>query len=213
LHTVHIFIPCTIVSVDEAPLGLRERKKRATRDALARAALRMAAERGFENVTVEAVTDAAGVSVRTFFNYFPCLEDAITRPRQENAERVRRAVLEAPKDVTALRALQEAIGRELAHVERDHEVWKLQIAVLRTSPSLLPGFLAAQGADEHALVAAVAERLGQDPESELRPRLLVHVAIAAARAAVELWVASERSHAFESIYGEAFASLASGLSD
>ncbi|MFF2327323.1 MULTISPECIES: TetR family transcriptional regulator [unclassified Streptomyces] len=200
------------MSADDMPLGLRERKKRATRDALADAALRMAADRGIEHVTVEAVTDTVGVSVRTFFNYFPCLEDAITRPDQDNAERIRRAVLNAPEECTALQALREAIGQELAHIEEDHERWELQTAALRKSPSLLPGFLAAQGADERALVAVVAERLGQDPDSDLHPRLLAHVTTAAVRAAVELWVASGRTRTFRSIYREAFASLADGLS-
>ncbi|MEU9851299.1 TetR family transcriptional regulator [Streptomyces sp. NPDC047985] len=201
------------MSTADHSLGLRERKKRATRDALAGAALRMAADRGIENVTVEAVTEAVGVSVRTFFNYFPCLEDAITRADRDNAERMRQAVLDAPEELSALSALREAIARELAHIERDHERWELQTAVLRRSPSLLPGFLAAQGADERALVAAVAERLGRDPDSDLRPRLLAHVAIAAVGAAVELWVASRPTRTFESIYREAFASLAAGLND
>ncbi|WUS95880.1 TetR/AcrR family transcriptional regulator [Streptomyces sp. NBC_00708] len=196
---------------DDPPLGLRERKKRATRDALAGAALRMAADRGFEHVTVEAVTGAVGVSVRTFFNYFPCLEDAITRPAQENAERTRRAVLNAPEHLTALEALSEAIAQELASIEEDHERWELQMAVLKKSPALLPHFLAARGADETAMVAVVAERLGQDPESDLYPRLLAHVAVAAVRAAVEVWVATGRTRTFQSLYREAFASLAAGL--
>ncbi|MCX4450359.1 TetR family transcriptional regulator [Streptomyces sp. NPDC087866] len=196
---------------DDPPLGLRERKKRATRDALAGAALRMAADRGFEHVTVEAVTAAVGVSVRTFFNYFPCLEDAITRPAQENAERTRRAVLNAPEHLTALEALSEAIAQELASIEEDHERWELQLAVLKKSPALLPNFLAARGADETAMVAVVAERLGQDPESDLYPRLLAHVAVAAVRAAVEVWVATGRTRTFQSLYREAFASLAAGL--
>ncbi|WP_328892749.1 acyl-CoA-like ligand-binding transcription factor [Streptomyces sp. NBC_00236] len=195
----------------DASLGLRERKKRATRDALADMALRMAADRGIEHLTVEAVTDAVGVSVRTFFNYFPCLEDAITRPGHDCAEQTRRAVLDAPGHLTALEALSEALAQELAQVEEDHERWELQMAVLRTSPSLLPGFLAAQGADERALVAVLAERLGQDPETDLQPRLLAHVAIAAVRATVEVWVASGRTRTFQSLYREAFASLANGL--
>lgn len=199
------------MSADDPSLGLRERKKRATRDALADMALRMAADRGIENVTVEAVTDAVGVSVRTFFNYFPCLEEAITRPGQHNAERTRRAVLNAPEHLTALQALSEALAQELAQIEEGHERWALQMAVLRTSPSLLPAFLAAQGADERALVAVVAERLGQDPETDLYPRLLAHTAIAALRAAVEVWVSSGRTRTFQSLYREAFASLAAGL--
>ncbi|MEV8452414.1 TetR family transcriptional regulator [Streptomyces sp. NPDC052095] len=201
------------MTATDPSLGLRERKKRATRRALSDTALRMAAERGIDKVTVEAVTDAVGVSVRTFFNYFPCLEEAITRPLQEDAERVRRAVLNAPSDFTVLQALREAIAQELAHIEEDHERWELQMAVVRTSPSLLPRFLAAQGADERALVAVVAERLGQDPGSDLRPRLVAHVAIAAVRASVELWVASGRTRTFQSIYHEAFTALAAGLND
>ncbi|WP_326668810.1 acyl-CoA-like ligand-binding transcription factor [Streptomyces sp. NBC_01257] len=199
------------MSADDTSLGLRERKKRATRDALADMTLRMAADRGIENVTVEAVTDAVGVSVRTFFNYFPCLEDALTRPVQENAERTRRAVLNAPEHLTALEALSEALAQELAQIEEDHERWELQMAVLKRSPALLPGFLAAQGADERALVAVVAERLGQDPETDLYPRLLAHVAIAAVRAAVEVWAASGRTRTFQSLCREAFAALCAGL--
>lgn len=120
---MHFMSADTTASVDDTALGLRERKKRATRNALADAALRMAADRGIENVTVEAVTDTVGVSMRTFFNYFACLEDAITRPAQDNAERTRRAVLNAPDELTALNALREAIGQELAHIEEDHERW------------------------------------------------------------------------------------------
>jgi AcrR family transcriptional regulator len=60
-----------------SPVGLRERKKTATRQALHEAAVRLAVERGVDNVTIEAIADAASVSRRTFSNYFAGKEQAL----------------------------------------------------------------------------------------------------------------------------------------
>jgi AcrR family transcriptional regulator len=57
--------------------GLRERKKQQTRDEIARAAMTLFAERGFDDVTVAEVADSAGVSEKTVFNYFPAKEDLV----------------------------------------------------------------------------------------------------------------------------------------
>ena len=57
--------------------GLRERKRAATRQAITNAARTLTAERGLNGYTVEEVCEAAGISRRTFFNYFPAKEDAI----------------------------------------------------------------------------------------------------------------------------------------
>ncbi|MDQ0374279.1 TetR/AcrR family transcriptional regulator [Cellulomonas humilata] len=63
--------------VDEPALGLRERKKRARREALIDATHRLVAEHGLDAVTVEAICEEAGVSARTFFNYFETKDDAV----------------------------------------------------------------------------------------------------------------------------------------
>ena len=57
--------------------GLRERKKQATREQIARVAMELFAKRGFDAVTVAEVADAAGVSEKTVFNYFPAKEDLV----------------------------------------------------------------------------------------------------------------------------------------
>src|SRR5580704_345431 len=62
------------MQVAEPPVSLRERKKLATRRLLRRAALDLVAQRGLTNVTVEDIAEAAEVSPRTFFNYFPSKE-------------------------------------------------------------------------------------------------------------------------------------------
>jgi hypothetical protein len=72
--------------------GLRERKKQATREALREAALLLALERGPDNVRVDDIADAAGVSPRTYNNYFSSREQAIVAvidSGRESGERLR----------------------------------------------------------------------------------------------------------------------------
>src|SRR5919197_358663 len=57
--------------------GLRERKKRRTREAIGEAARRLFVERGFEAVPIAEIAEAAEVSEKTVFNYFPTKEDLV----------------------------------------------------------------------------------------------------------------------------------------
>lgn len=66
-----------VPTLDQAPVGLRERKKAARRGALVAAALRLVDRDGLDGATVEAICAEAGVSTRTFFNYFESKDDAV----------------------------------------------------------------------------------------------------------------------------------------
>jgi AcrR family transcriptional regulator len=71
--------------------GLRERKKRQTREAIAAAAMQLFLEHGYDAVTVADVARAADVSEKTVFNYFPTKEDLVLHGGQER----RAALIEA----------------------------------------------------------------------------------------------------------------------
>ncbi|EMF29744.1 MULTISPECIES: TetR/AcrR family transcriptional regulator [Streptomyces] len=212
---------------DAAGGGLRERKKRATRAALAEAAVRLAAEHGADQVTVEAISAAAGVSVRTFFNYFDSRDDAFVVVDADAGERVRRSFLAAPPALPPLEALREALAAELREAERQHELWSLHAGVLRSSPHLLVRNLGVQMADESGLAEAIARRLRAVPEAdaagapptdgtdraaaELYPRLLAAVAGTAVRVSVQHWCERPDELAFADVFREVFDLLAAGL--
>jgi AcrR family transcriptional regulator len=198
--------------------GLRERKKRATRAALAEAAVRLAAEHGADKVTVEAISAAAGVSVRTFFNYFDTREDAFVVIDADAGARMRRAVLDAPAGLSPLEALREAMAAELAEAEQQHELWRLHAEVLHASPHLLARGVGAHMAAEADLADAIAARLrgapgdGERPaDPGLYPRLLAAVATAAVRTSVDHWSAHQQEAAFLDVFHEVFTLLAAGL--
>ncbi|MFI6082768.1 TetR/AcrR family transcriptional regulator [Streptomyces sp. NPDC051217] len=223
------------VTTKGARTGLRERKKQATRAALAEAAVRLAAEHGAENVTVEAISDAAGVSPRTFFNYFDSHDDAFVMADPDVGGRIRRAIRDAPAELPPLEAVREAMAGELADVERQHEVWSLRAKVLRKSPHLLARGLGLHMAEERDLARTIARRLGpragteaaaeagteadpgdgaklcDDADIELYPRLLAAVAGTAVRVAIEHWYAHSPPMTFPDIFRDVFTHLSSGL--
>jgi AcrR family transcriptional regulator len=89
-------------------LGLRERKKRQTRQLISDVASGLFVLRGFDNVTVAEVAEAANVSTKTVFNYFPRKEDLFLDRLPEAVELITGAVRERPdgeEPLTALRRL------------------------------------------------------------------------------------------------------------
>ncbi|MEU9060102.1 TetR family transcriptional regulator [Streptomyces sp. NPDC048430] len=198
--------------------GLRERKKQATRRAIAEAAVRLAAEHGVENVTVEAISEAAGVSPRTFFNYFPSHDDAFVLVDDEVGERIRESVRRAPAERPPLDVVRDALVAELDGFEARQELWALQSKVLQRSPHLIHRGLKAHVAEEKALAGAIADWLdatrgGTDgpPGTAVFPRLLAAVTQTALRVAIEHWCDHPGETVLAEIFQDVFAQLAQGL--
>ncbi|MGW3203626.1 TetR/AcrR family transcriptional regulator [Streptomyces sp. NPDC001135] len=87
-------------------MGLRERKKRQTAMRIYRVAIGLFAERGFDNVSVQEIADAAEVSKMTVFNYFGTKEDLVFRPMEEHFGDAARAVRERQPGESAVAAVR-----------------------------------------------------------------------------------------------------------
>lgn len=93
----------------EHELGKREAHKEQTRAALLRAAERLFAESGFQATTVRAISDAAGVTERTFFRYFASKDDLVANDMSEWLAKLEEALRETDEGLPVLVALERAI--------------------------------------------------------------------------------------------------------
>ncbi|MEV4411854.1 TetR family transcriptional regulator [Catellatospora sp. NPDC049609] len=176
----------------EATTTLRERKKEATRQALHEATLRLALERGLDAVTVDAVADEAGVSRRTFSNYFANKEDALLHGDRVRVSRLLEQVRARPLDEPPWRALTEATARHYAAVGAVDPNWLAQVRLLRRHPSVLAQQAAAQTALEQELAAEIGARDPGHPDEPMRSRIMAAVFLATMRTATGLWVEQPR---------------------
>lgn len=168
------------------PPGLRERKKQATREALGAAALRLALERGPENVRVDDIAEAAGVSPRTYNNYFSSREQAIIAAvTAERASRVASAVTARAAEASLADAVIDAVVGQYAD-PGDHAPGAL--LMITTSPALRACYVETITTIEGPLADAITERCpGID---RLTAQVLSASVGAAAKLALQQWLRS-----------------------
>jgi AcrR family transcriptional regulator len=180
-----------VVSVSEPPrtsagrlCGRRERKKQETRAALEAAALRLFAERGYEQTTVEDIADAADVAVRTFFRYFSSKQHVLFGDVAHNiVGQLRAALAERPATeppVAAVRAAMDAV--DIADPDQHRQVIA-RMRLVQQLPELLPAYQMVFHQLHETIADFVAARTGQPPVA-LYPQAVAGVATLAAKAAM-----------------------------
>jgi AcrR family transcriptional regulator len=187
--------------------GLRQRKKLATREALRLAALRLAVEKGWEQVRVEDIAAEAGVSPRTFNNYFASKDEAFLATAYDRGARMQAALAARPADEPLWPAVINAVVGGFA----DEAVDLRQARRIRPTPALAAEQLKAIMVIERALADEIARRIGADLEHDLYPRLVAGAAISATRVTVEHWLRSESDLPFPPVLREALERVAAGL--
>jgi AcrR family transcriptional regulator len=188
--------------------GIREAKKHETRRALGFAAFELTSERGLHGFVVEDVTDRAGVSRRTFFNYFNRKEEAVAAVGgfvfDDGLAELRRRPADEPL-FDSLRAVAAMVTTP-EHLK----LITTSDALGRQYPELVPYGLANR---EHMVTAAhqaMADRLTPELRSSFFALALVHAVFAVLSAA--LGCAGESHEAdIDDLIDEAFAYLRTGF--
>ena len=192
--------------------GLRERKKQETKQALSWAALRLAVDRGLSNVLVEDIAAEAGVSPRTYNNYFSSKAEAITWRHLNRARRTADLLRERPSaeplwdSITGAVVAQAGGGRASPEPE-----WIAGVRLMLSEPELQGEFLKASVAAERECAAAIAERTGTDPGRDMYPWLVAAAVSAAIRVANEQWLRAEPPVPLAPLLRDALIQIAAGL--
>ena len=123
-------------------MGLRERKRRATRDAIERAAIALVSERGYDNVTVAPLCELSCVSQGTFFNYFRTKDAAIVGIGEYDldADSVRTA-FDRLMPCSMLHATLTLFLEVAGSFDWESDIAAQRIALVSETPSLMQLFL------------------------------------------------------------------------
>ena len=171
--------------------GRREQRKRETRAALHRAALEIVRDEGVSAATVDRIAERAGVSPRTFFNYFPTKEDALAGVDRQLPEQLAGSLLARPADEPLADGLRVVVLEQLRRVSRDRETWQMRAAVSRELPSISAAAMGNGAETARALTAAAYERSGTDPRVDPEPAVTTFIVLGAVRAAFWLYAARD----------------------
>ena len=148
------------LDTDATKLGLRERKKQQTREKIARVALDLFAERGYDETTLSDIAEAADVSPRTIFAYYESKEDILFCEEGAFIDRLRRTLEERPPGTTTIDAFREFF----ASIEPPDEQARLRKKVVTATPALDMRMRAQHGKLEPMLVESIARDLGAGPD-------------------------------------------------
>lgn len=192
--------------------GAWHRHKLATLGALRHAALELALARGVDAITVAEITTAAGVSRRTFFNYFATKEDALVGETPQLTSFLQQAVLARPGAEPPLTAVEHAIRQTYGAFVTDdaRERIRARHQLLTQHPELLPRHLARYAAIEQLLATTVTTRLDQHHTPETDPGLLATQVVGALRLCLRRW-AEHGAPSLEQRLATAFAAIRHGL--
>ncbi|HVQ96374.1 MAG TPA: TetR/AcrR family transcriptional regulator [Mycobacteriales bacterium] len=192
-------------------MGLRERKKLATRAALSQAAWSLMVEHGLDAVTPEAIAEAVDVSPRTFRNYFTSREEAILDELVRRAASVTEAIRARPASEPVWDSLEHVLPTVVAGLVGGRRDIVVLMSAIKCDPAMQAQHLVTFERGHQLLVEAMAERTGTDAERDLAPRLLAAATAVVLRTSMEMWADGKTDATLPDLIQESLAQLRAGL--
>lgn len=191
-------------------IGLRARKKLETRQRIEAAAAALIAQHGYDATTIDSIADAANISPRTFFYYFPTKEDVVLADYAGRLDRIIDELVQRPAEEPPWEALRASFLVVAANYDTEHEQLVHRFQIMATTPSVYARSLQLQAGWEDALAAPLAQRMGCQVD-DLRPRLVASAALGAMRSAQRHWVITGQHSSLPALVEACFDQLADGL--
>jgi AcrR family transcriptional regulator len=201
----------------EPTAGRRERKKQRTREALIDAAFRLFQQKGFEATTVEEIADEVDVSSRTFFRYFASKEDVVLTFQEEQFATMLETLAARPAEEPLMTALRHAAVSVLRACEDgefgfDPERFGCIQEMMESSPAVFGRSLEHGQKKQTEITRVIAERMGVDPATDLRPHVAAALGNCAFRSAFEIVAAGvAKTDRLSDALDQVFAVMEDGL--
>jgi AcrR family transcriptional regulator len=194
---------------NEESEGLRERKRRETLQRIAETGLKLFVANGYEETTLDAIAEAAGISRRTIFYYFKSKEEILLAYQSGSVEIIRNAVLQESTDHAPLDAVMNALLKLASQYKSDDLI--VIDRLLRSTEQLRASKQAKYVQQEQAVFEALCQLW---PQAKRRNalRLVAMVSMGALRLAIDSWAQSGGKQSAEKHLREAFAELRTEIS-
>ncbi|MDX2549645.1 MULTISPECIES: TetR/AcrR family transcriptional regulator [Streptomyces] len=194
---------------DRPPLGLRERKKIKTREAIRAATYALVEEQGYDATTIEQIADRAEVSPSTVFRYFPTKEDIVLTDEFDPLllEELRNRPADEPWTDSIRHVMREAVR---TGVEEDAAVARLRTRLMVQIPAVRSRMMESMSVTGRMLCTAIAERTDRDPDS-LEVRVYAMSLIGALLETSLYWAENGHRDDFSALVDRTLATLQHGL--
>ena len=154
-------------------------------------AIELFAAHGYDEVTIEALAAAAGISKRTFFRYFSSKADALMADFDADVERLRSVLADSDPDLPVMDAIRHAVVAVNRYQADDLARLRQRMQLEHDNPALLANGILHYEEWQAVVAEFAAGRLGQAPD-DLLPQVIARSVFGAAYAGFMSWLADER---------------------